>query len=267
MQGFDMSPSVIIVVNRDSFFLSHRLPLAMALRDRGFNVTIITEDTGHAHKIKNRGFNFIPLPILRGNRNPFREFQTFQFLYKTYRDLRPSIVHHVTPKPVFWGSIAARLLGNIPTINAIVGLGSSLKLSTSPLDLQQMAVKFLYKTALKHPRSTSIFMNPDDLQAFKNFRLLRKNANTVIIRGSGVDLNKFSPRSREDSEIRVMFASRILIDKGFGEYISSARVLKKKYPHVRFIIVGDRDPGNPSNPDERFLIPIFCISEYLRFIV
>jgi glycosyltransferase involved in cell wall biosynthesis len=34
--------------------------------------------------------------------------------------------------------------------------------------------------------------------------------------------------------------------------------LKKKYPHVRFIIVGDRDPGNPSNPDERFFADVLA---------
>lgn len=248
------STRVIIVVNRDSFFLSHRLPIAIALKARGYDVIIVAEDTGYSKKIARHGLQFIPLPIKRRGRNPFTELRTLFFLINTYRRLKPKIVHHVTPKPVFWGSIAARFLGSIRSINAIAGLGSSLKRSTSRLDIQQWIVKRLYATALAHSKSRAIFMNEDDLQAFENFGLIKDRKKTVVIRGSGVDLNKFkpSPKIKCRDSLCVMFASRILIDKGIGEFVESARILKNRFRDVRFVIVGDRDSGNPSNPSDDF---------------
>lgn len=245
-------PRAILVINRDSFFLSHRLPLALALKRRGFDVTILAEDTGFADQIRAARLNFIPLPITRRSMNPIKELGTLFFLFRTYRKIRPSIVHHVTPKPVFWGTLAARLLGNIPTINAIVGLGSSLNPQPKPYDISQCIIRFLYRSSLAHPHSRAIFMNRDDLEVFHRLRLIKNASSCVIIRGSGVDLDRFKSQARILGPLVVMFASRILVDKGFCEFTEASRILKIKNPGVRFVVVGDRDPGNPSSPTDEF---------------
>src|SRR6266699_2450168 len=117
------APRILLVVNQDWFFLSHRLPLARAARDAGAEVVILAGDSGRASAIKSEGFDFLPMPISRKGLNPVKELQTLRFLERTYRRLEPDLVHHVTIKPVLYGSIASRLAGRIAVVNAVSGLG------------------------------------------------------------------------------------------------------------------------------------------------
>ena len=50
-----MPPKLFIVVNQDFFFLSHRLPIGDAAREAGYDVTIVSEDSGVSHKIREAG--------------------------------------------------------------------------------------------------------------------------------------------------------------------------------------------------------------------
>lgn len=241
---------IIIVVNRDAFFLSHRLPLARALSERGDEVVVVAEDTGFGFKIQQMGPRFMPLPIDRGGQNPIRELNTLRFLYRLYRQEKPDLVHHVTAKPIFYGTLAARLSGNIPTVNAIAGLGSSLHLDKRRHTFQQHIVRALYRTALSHPKSRSIFMNADHRKVFEDLRLLKDPASSVLIRGSGVEIDRFDVAKTSES-LSVMFFSRLLRDKGIQEFVDAAHLLKLEFPHVRWIIVGATDPGNPSSVSEQ----------------
>src|SRR2546430_7482407 len=114
---------VVMVVNQDWFFLSHRLPIARAVREAGAEVIVVAGDSGQASAIKAEGFEFVPLPISRKGLNPFEELNTLRFLKRTYSLLRPDLVHHVTLKPVLYGSIACRFAGDIAVVNAVTGLG------------------------------------------------------------------------------------------------------------------------------------------------
>ena len=46
---------LFIVVNVDWFFLSHRLPVALAAQEAGWDVTIVTADTGKLHVTHAKG--------------------------------------------------------------------------------------------------------------------------------------------------------------------------------------------------------------------
>ena len=107
---------LFFVVNHDVFFLSHRLPLATAARDAGLDVTVEAGDTGRSGAIRDHGLEFVTLPISRGGTNPLADARTLLFLLGLYRRLRPDLVHHVTVKPVIYGSFAARILGGISVV-------------------------------------------------------------------------------------------------------------------------------------------------------
>ena len=241
------SPSkrIVIVVNRDSFFLSHRLPFAKALLDKGMRVTIVAEDTGYSEVIRSHGLDFVSLPISRGGRNPFQELRTIWFLIRLYRSLKPDLVHHVTPKPLFYGTFAARFV-NVPVVNAVVGLGSSFIIgSNSPT---QWLVRTAYKHTLNFKRSWSIFMNKDDLSELRTQGILYPGANQVIVRGSGVDCNRFIPGTEPEGPPIVLFPARLLGDKGIMEFLAAARAVKNsRRDTVRFVVVGEPDLANPSS--------------------
>ncbi|WP_201765751.1 glycosyltransferase [Treponema primitia] len=118
-----MSKKLFIVVIVDWFFLSHRKEIAIAAKNSGFDVTIISYDTGNKDKIESLGLNFINLPKPRSIQNIFKEFNIFLYLLRIYKDNKPDIIHHVGLKLILYGTIAAKIAGIKNVVNAISGLG------------------------------------------------------------------------------------------------------------------------------------------------
>ena len=60
---------ILFIVNLDKFFVSHRLPIALAAQDAGYEIHIATEFTTEKNKLKNLGFSLHQLPIDRSSFN------------------------------------------------------------------------------------------------------------------------------------------------------------------------------------------------------
>src|SRR5688572_1937787 len=98
-------PRILIVTNVGWFFLSHRLPIALAARDRGFDVHVASgiEDASEAARIRDLGFAFHQLSITRSGMRVLAEIRVIGELTTLYRSLRPALVHHVSLKAVLYG--------------------------------------------------------------------------------------------------------------------------------------------------------------------
>ena len=116
-------PKLLFFVTEDWYFCSHRLPIARVAFQNGLDVVIVTKVNSHDQIIENEGFKLIPLNINRSGKNPFYDIFIFFSLIKIYKKEKPDIVHHVSLKPVLYGSWAARLSGVPHIVNAIAGLG------------------------------------------------------------------------------------------------------------------------------------------------
>ena len=235
-------PRVVFVVNVDHFFLSHRLPLGRAARDAGAEVIVAAADTGRAGEIRAEGFGFEPLPISRHGTRVAGEARAFAALLGVYGRLRPDLVHHVTIKPVLYGSLSARLRRTPAVVNAVSGLGSFLT-SDDRRRLLRRLVDGTYRAALRHPRSRTIFQNPEDHDLFLRRGFIGRE-NGVLIRGAGVDCTRFLPTPEPEGAPVVMLASRMLWDKGVGTFVKAARLLAAQGVRARFVLVGDTDEEN-----------------------
>jgi hypothetical protein len=118
-----MTKTLFIIVNVDSFFLSHRKDIAIAAQQKNFDVTIVANDTGKRQEIEALGLRFVDLPNIKSMQNIFKEFGILMFLFSLYKKQKPQIVHHVGLKLVLYGTITARLAGVKNIVNAISGLG------------------------------------------------------------------------------------------------------------------------------------------------
>jgi glycosyltransferase involved in cell wall biosynthesis len=161
-----------------------------------------------------------------------------------YRKMKPDLVHHVTIKPVIYGSLAARITGVKAVVNAITGLGFSFSDDGSAGILRPLA-KTLYRLVLGFPRSCAVFQNPDDRDDFVRMKLIPL-AQTALIRGSGVDCSRFRVTAPKEGAPIVIFAGRMLWDKGVGIFIEASRILRATHPDARFVLVGAVDPANPA---------------------
>ena len=239
-----MPRRLLFVVNVDWFFLSHRLPIALAAKANGFDVAVTAAETGSGEEIRDNGIAFYPLAVSRSRTSVSSELHTIYSLYRRYRLVKPHIVHHVTLKPVIYGSLAARGLRDTHVVNALSGLGYTF-IDPKRSPATSTVVRALLKTALSHRRSRAIFQNPDDMQQFvTNGWISSERAD--LIQGSGVDCERFSISPEPDGPPVIMLPARLLRDKGVVEFVEAARILRGQGVQGRFVLVGEPDLGNPA---------------------
>ncbi|MGH8500159.1 MAG: glycosyltransferase, partial [Methylococcales bacterium] len=149
-------------VTEDWYFCSHRLSLACAARQSGYQVSVLTRVNRHGDLIRSHGLDLIPLNIKRGGLNPFRELKTLYKVWRIYTRIRPAIVHHVALKPVIYGGLAALFLRDIHSIHLIAGLGAIFSSDRFRAKLLKKPVELLLKVLFKSPTSRVIVQNTED---------------------------------------------------------------------------------------------------------
>lgn len=239
---------LLLIVNEDRFFLSHRKEIALAAKDAGWEVTVVCKDTGLRGEIEALGLEVLELPINPTGMNPLQEFKTWRFLYKLYRKNRNAIVHHVGLKNILWGGLAAKLVGVRGVVNAVSGLGGLF--SIDKLKPTTMGVLAIMRFSNKRQNVKVIFQNQEDKSLFLCHGVV-KESQTAFIKGSGVDLDvfKYAPEppveaSHETSllhekTLKVVFTARMVKEKGVMELIAAAERLRKDYEgKVEFWLCG-----------------------------
>lgn len=238
--------SLLIVVNDPVFFLSHRLPVAQEAKRVGFEVHIATSSGTAVSEILALGFNHHTLPLSRSGSNPLQELFSLLSIWFLLIRLRPTVLHLVTIKPVIYGGLAARLTPVKGVVSAISGLGFVFMARGKKAQFLRKIVAKLYCLALGKRNLLAVFQNPDDRETLINLGALSHDK-TVLIRGSGVDLSLCQPYPERPGTPVVTLAARLLRDKGVVEFVEAARLLRQRGLEVRFQLVGDLDPGNPTS--------------------
>jgi glycosyltransferase involved in cell wall biosynthesis len=237
---------LLFVVNDLAFLISHRLPVARAALDAGYEVHIAAP-TGNSPgpDLAGAGFHLHHFHMHRHQTNPLSELRSFWKIYRVFRDIQPDIVHLVTIKPVLYGGIAARLARVPSVVSAISGLGYVFANKSLKSGAISLIVKPLYRFALGHRIQSVIFQNDHDRATIETLGV-KLSGKAETIRGSGVDLEVFSPRPEPQGPATVMVPARLLNDKGIVEFVEAARILKHDGLTARFVLVGDAPEGNPA---------------------
>jgi glycosyltransferase involved in cell wall biosynthesis len=236
-------PRLLYLITEDWYFWSHRLDLARAAREAGYDVIVATRVTDHGERIRGEGFQLEPLEMVRRSRNPFREVIAVAELVRLYRRVKPDVVHHVAMKPILYGSLAAWLTRVPSVINAFAGLGYAFMDERN--GLLRWCVKTSLKTVLRVSHSVTLVQNQDDQDRLVGEGVVPASQ-VRIIAGSGIDVAAYSIQPQPSGISVIVLPARMLWDKGVGEFVEAARLLKQKGVHARFILVGRRDEHNPA---------------------
>lgn len=230
-----------------SFFVSHRLPIAEASKAQGFEVTIGYGELGGADPklLEQQGFKVYYVPMNRGGINPLKDLKTINYIWQLFKKETPDIVHLVTIKPYLYGGILARLAKVPSLVSAVSGLGSLFVHN----NLSSRFIRFLlypiFRLAFNHPNQNIIFQNEDDAKVLIRWGVLSKNK-IRLIKGSGTKIDKFTQLNELNKIPTISFVARLLRDKGVYDFISAAKLLKKRGVKARFCLAGDLDMKNPS---------------------
>lgn len=241
--------TLVYVVNELQWFWTHRLPLARAAQAAGWQVSVAAAPSPFEARVREAGFEVHTVRLLRSRGSLRAEWRGFLDLVRLYRRLRPSLVHHVTIKPVLYGSLAARVARVPAVVNAVAGLGYVFMTRSVGATVLRVLIVNGLRVALSIRNSIVIFQNPDDRAAFVGSGIVRPDR-TLLVRGAGVDVAHFQP-SREPAGIPiVLLAARMLVDKGVADLAAASRLLRERGVACRIVLCGVTDVGNPTSIPE-----------------
>ena len=235
---------LLYLVSEDWYFSSHRLPLALAAKKAGYDVHVATRLSVYEERLKDLGFTVHSIGMNRSSRGVSDIFQLAELVW-LYQRVRPDIAHHVAIKPVIYGTLAAMAVPKTVVVNALAGLGFLFTGEAGAKSAAGRLVRTLLPWCLRGRRRHVIVQNPTDAAFASDQGVSKGNLN--LIRGSGVDVDMFSPTPEPDGVPVAAMVARLLMDKGVGELVEAARLLRARGVLLRIALVGAPDPDNPAS--------------------
>lgn len=233
--------TIAISANTSWYLYNFRKNTILSLIKQGYSVVAIAPHDEYSKKLSDLGCQFIHINIDQGGTNPVRDIKTFFDFYRIYRNNYIDVVLNFTPKNNIYSTLAASF-NDTKSINNIAGLGV-LFINES---ITSKIARFLYKIS-QRKASMLFFQNEEDRTLFED-KKITTSVETDCLPGSGVDLSRFvlSP-ALDDGVVKFLLIARMLYDKGIGQYVDAARLLKEKYgSKVEFQLLGFLDVNNPS---------------------
>ncbi|GMW06413.1 MAG: hypothetical protein AMXMBFR8_12100 [Nevskiales bacterium] len=234
------------MVNVSWFFISHRLELAKAALRAGYDVHVATRVTSaaDADRIRAAGLVLHHIEIGRGDSGLLYDLRSIREIFRLYKTLRPDLTHHVALKPVVFGGLMARMLGMRRVVQAVPGLGYGFVGDGMSGRLRRLLLLGALRLSCRWPGATVILQNAEDLEALVDAGAINRES-AVLVRGSGVAVSAIQPLSEPDGPVRVVFASRMLREKGLVEFVEAARLLRAAGENAEFLLAGVPDDSNP----------------------
>lgn len=237
---------IMFVVTEDWYFFSHRIQLALAAQKLGHEVIVAARMTDHQRRIENLGIRTISLKRMRrSSLNIMNEMAALIELLVLIRREKPELLHLVAIKPVIYGSIVSRVMGGSCRVNALGGLGFTFSSKRLVAKLLRPIISILFRFIFNDSNGRLILQNANDKRVLTDIVGIDQRQ-VRLIPGSGVDIKEYRANKLPRGTPIVMLASRMLWDKGVGEFVEAAASLKKQGICARFVLVGDPDEENPS---------------------
>jgi len=251
------------MVNVDWFFISHRLPIAIKALQEGYEVHIATRITNNNQVLEHAGLIVHPMGLHRNRKTIISIIKEFIEIFYIVRNVKPSIVHLVTIKPVLLGGIICKVLSVPAVVSAVSGMGFIFCNHGLIALLRRKMVLVLYFLAFSNINQRVIFQNHNDMKLLTKYTRLPVNK-AVFIYGSGVDLTVFTYKPLVNSIPIVMLASRMIVEKGIRDFIHAAELIKKSRSNVRFVLLGKIDSLSPSSI-QKSEIDLWCNSGIVEY--
>ncbi len=230
--------TVVISYNTARYLYRFRIGIVRALIERNHKVVVVAPWDDYSPRLRDLGCDVYDIPMDNKGSNPLADARTLLAYRKIYRKIQPDLALHFTIKPNIYGTLAARSL-DVPCINMVTGVGTAFIHDS----LLTRIVEKLYKLSQFWPEKI-FFQNMDDLGLFIN-RGLVPAEKVERLSSSGINLSQFAAAPPTNNVAPIfLLIGRMLKDKGVIEFVEAARLLKVRYPDVRFQLLGQLDVVN-----------------------
>ncbi len=237
---------LLFVVTEDWYFLSHRMPTVRGAQQAGYDVAVVTSDGTARAAIEAQGVRVIPFSFDRRSLKPGQAAKQVEALIAIYKAEKPDVVHHIAMKPILFGSLAAWCAKVPRVINAFAGLGYVFSADTLLARVVRLFLIPTFRLLLQRSGSVVLFQNEDDRKLLQKLGAVKSN--TVLIRGSGVEIDNLPVRPYpETNNFICVFAGRMIGIKGLPTLQEAFTRLRQEAPHIKLWLCGQPDPGNPGS--------------------
>jgi len=182
------------------------------------------------------------LSLRRADTNLLRDLAAFAQLLLLIIRISPDCCLTYTVKPNIYGVLAAWLCRVPKRIALVTGLG--FVFTGARRGVTFWLVRRMYAFALRKTQLV-FFQNRDDQARFREENLLGPDTRSLVVNGSGVDLDEYAYTRPADEFAGFLMIARLLGDKGVREYAMAACEIRKSNPAIQFSLVGWID----ENPD------------------
>ena len=241
---------ILYILNHKSFFVSHRLKIALEAKRKNFDTFLICgTDASQIMKkesekiLKKKKIDF---KEIYSNPSKLEIYNDLKYIFKTYlflKNYKPNLIHIASPKSLILGGLAARIYNKAGIILSISGLGHLF----TEMNFKKKFLSFLFikiiQIIISKKESFLIVQNKDDYKFFIN-RLNLNSRRIKLIKGSGVNIYKFSSQ-KINKKKQILFPGRLLINKGIMEFYKASKIINKKYKDWTFLIAGASDYKSP----------------------
>ena len=186
-------------------------------------------------ELEAKGCILCDTPMNQLGTNLYEDAKLLFCYLKLLKKWKPDIVVTYTIKPNIYYGMACRLK-KTPYMSNVTGLGRALE---NKGWVKYLAI-MLFQVGLKKSKMV-FFQNESNRSYMVNNKVVKQNS--MLVAGSGVDLNKFSYLEYEEKEtMDFLMIARVIQVKGIEEYLVAAKALSNKYSNIRFHICGFCEP-------------------------
>ena len=264
---------IMMIANDTTFIYNLRREALQAFLENGYRVTVVAQVLRFREELEEMGCRVIPVQTGRHGTNPIADLALLGKYLRILREEKPDVVLTNNIKPCAYGGMACRMTKTRYMPN-ITGLGTAVE---NPGKLQRLAIQ-LYKTGTWGAECI-FFQNSENLRFFQDKGMLNPKARTVLLPGSGVNLDAHPvlPYPENEDTIHFLFVARLLKEKGIDLYLEAAKAIHNKYPNTRFHICGgcddtryleivaqaEKDGGVEYHGEQKNMLPFFEMAHCL----
>lgn len=238
-------PSIVFICGNGDTLYRFRLELIKTLIKKKFTIHAFAPEIPEDFlvELENLGVIYHNISFKRKTVNFFDTFKSIFEITNKLRDINPDIVFSYTHKSVVVGSISAFLAGRLRSISLITGTGHIFDNHSFIQKIKRFLGIIGFKISL-YFNEIVFFQNPDDLRFFCSTGMTNKSK-SILLNGSGVDLEKFSPVPLVDEPV-FLCMSRLIKSKGLLDYARASEIVRLSYPNARFLLYGFPDDHEDS---------------------
>lgn len=221
------------MANDTTYVYNLRFEIIEELIKQKYKVYIVAEILQFKKELEKLGCHLIDVKNRRRSENPISDIKLMYRYKKLFKEIKPDYILTYNIKPNIYGGMACKHL-NAKYMPNITGLGTALEY---PGLIQKLTI-FLHKIGLKRAYIV-FFQNKENMTFFKQHKILTKKSKTILLPGSGVNLDRHKLLDYPSSDtIKFLYIARILKEKGIDIYLETAKEIKENYPNIEFHICG-----------------------------